>query len=52
MPSSWDSLEDEAKKEADEGRLLAELAEEFDSDPDTTLTRAEDLGYDIDDLPL
>ncbi len=44
---------DPIRKEADEDALLEDLAEEFtNGDPDEALARAEELGYDIDDLPL
>jgi hypothetical protein len=46
-------LPDEIRKEVDEDELLKELADEFtNGDPDNALERAEELGYDIDDLPL
>lgn len=48
-----DDLPDEIKKEVNEDELLEELADEFvNGDPDKALERAEELGYDIDDLPL
>jgi hypothetical protein len=47
---SWDDLDDEEKQEFDEDALLEELSEEFESDPDSALERAADLGYGIDDL--
>ena len=44
---------DPIRKEIDEDALLEDLAEEFmNGDPDDALARAEELGYDIDDLPL
>lgn len=44
---------DPIRKVVDEDALLEDLAEEFtNGDPDEALARAEDLGYDIDDLPL
>ena len=44
---------DPIRKEVDEDALLEDLAEEFmNGDPDDALARAEELGYDIDDLPL
>ncbi len=44
---------DPIRKEVDEDALLEDLAEKFtNGDPDDALARAEELGYDIDDLPL
>jgi len=44
---------DPIRKVVDEDALLDDLAEELvNGDPDEALARAEDLGYDIDDLPL
>ncbi|MDP2655155.1 MAG: hypothetical protein Q8P17_01165 [bacterium] len=44
---------DPIRKVVDEDALLEDLAEEFtNGDPDEALARAEELGYDIDDLPL
>ncbi len=44
---------DPIRKEVDEDALLEDIAEEFlNGDPDDALARAEELGYDIDDLPL
>lgn len=44
---------DEVRQKVDEDELLEDLADEFtNGDPDDALARAEDLGYDIDDLPL
>lgn len=44
---------DPIRKEVDEDALLEDLADEFtNGDPDDALARAEELGYDIDDLPL
>ena len=44
---------DEIRKEVDEDGLLDDLADEFtNGDPDEALERMEELGYDIDDLPL
>lgn len=44
---------DPIRKEVDEDALLEDLAEEFlNGDPDDALARAEELGYDIDDLHL
>jgi hypothetical protein len=47
-----EELTDEQKQEEDEDALLEELAEEFVNDPDGALERMEELGYDVDDLPL
>ena len=44
---------DPIRKEIDEDALLEDLAEELtNGDPDETLARMEELGYDVDDLPL
>ncbi len=44
---------DPIRKEVEEGALLEDLADELtNGDPDEALARAEDLGYDVDDLPL
>ena len=44
---------DPIRKEVDEDGLLEDIADEFlNGDPDEALSRAEELGYDIDDLPL
>lgn len=44
---------DPIRKVVDEDTLPEDLAEELtNGDPDEALARAEDLGYDIDDLPL
>ena len=44
---------DPIRKVVDEDELLEDLAGEFtNGDPDEALARAEELGYDIDDLPL
>lgn len=48
-----DPKNDAIRKEADEDGLLDDLADEFtNGDPDEALERMENLGYDIDDLPL
>lgn len=46
----WDDLDDDEKQDTDEDRLLEELSDDFESDPDDTLERAENLGYTKDDL--
>ena len=52
-PMDNDPELDPIRKEIDEDALLEDLAEEFtNGDPDDALARAEELGYDIDDLPL
>ena len=52
-PMDNDPELDPIRKEVDEDALLEDLAEEFmNGDPDDALARAEELGYDIDDLPL
>ena len=52
-PMDNDPELDPIRKEVDEDALLEDLAEEFtNGDPDEALARAEELGYDIDDLPL
>ncbi len=52
-PMDNDPELDPIRKEVDEDVLLEDLADEFtNGDPDDALARAEDLGYDIDDLPL
>jgi len=48
-----DPENDEIRQKIDEDGLLEDLADEFtNGDPDDALARAEELGYDIDDLPL
>lgn len=48
-----EDLPDEIKKEVNEDELLEELADQFmNGDSDEALERAQELGYDIDDLPL
>lgn len=48
-----DPKNDAIRKETDEDGLLDDLADEFtNGDPDKALDRMENLGYDIDDLPL
>lgn len=48
-----DPENDEVRQKVDEDGLLEDLADEFtNGDPDDALARAEELGYDIDDLPL
>ncbi len=52
-PMNNDPKNDEVRKETDEDGLLDDLADEFtNGDPDEALERMENLGYDIDDLPL
>ena len=54
-PLQWtnDPELDPIRKEVDEDALLDDLAEEFtNGDPDEALARAEELGYDINGLPL
>ena len=47
------SKDDEIRDKTDHDELMEELADEFtNGDPDDALSRLEDLGYDIDDLPL
>ncbi len=47
-----DPENDEVRQKVDEDGLLEDLADEFtNGDPDDGLARAEELGYDIDDLP-
>ena len=44
---------DPIRKEVDEDALLEDLADELtNGDPDEALSRMEELGYDVDDLPL
>ncbi len=44
---------DPIRKEVDEDALLEDLAEELtNGDPDEALSRIEELGYNVDDLPL
>ena len=44
---------DEIKQKVDEDGLLEELADELvNGDADDALDRMENLGYDVDDLPL
>ena len=44
---------DPIRKEVDEDALLEDLADELtNGDPDEALERMEELGYDVDDLPL
>ena len=46
-------LTDEKRIEAGkEDEVLDEIAEEFYDDPDSALERLDELGLDIDDLPL
>ena len=46
-------LEDEIRDKIDHDELMDELAEELTSgDADEALQRLEDLGYDVDELPL
>lgn len=47
---NWDDLDDDEKQMYDEDRLLDELEEELDSDPEEALSRIEDLGYDLRDF--
>ena len=48
-----DPENDKVKQKVDEDGLLEDLDDEFtNGDPDDALARAEELGYDIDDLPL
>ncbi len=48
-----DYLTDEERVEpGHEDEVLDEIAEEFFDDPDTALERLDELGLDIDDLPL
>jgi hypothetical protein len=44
---------DDGEEKVDEDELLEELADELvNGDADEALNRLEELGYDIDDLPL
>lgn len=53
MPLDPSDLADEVRDKVDHDELMEELAEELTSgDPDEALERLEDLGYDVDDLPL
>ena len=46
-------MDDEIRDEKDHDELMEELADELmNGDVDGALSRLEDLGYDIDDLPL
>jgi len=48
-----DDLPDAIRKEIDEDSLLEDIAEELtNGDADEALERMEELGYDVDDLPL
>lgn len=48
-----DPSNDEKRQETDEDGLLEDLADELvNGDPDDALERMENLGYDVDDLPL
>ena len=49
---SWDDLDDEDKQAVDEERLLDELSDEYEYDPEETRERLENLGLDIGDLNL
>lgn len=46
----WNELEDDEKQIQDEDRLLEELRQEMDADPDAASERAQDLGYTDGDL--
>ena len=46
----WNELEDDEKQIQDEDRLLEELRQEMDADPDGASERAQDLGYTDADL--
>ena len=51
MPANdWDELDDVDKEESNRDRLVEELRDEFDADPDTALERAEDVGIEIDEI--
>ena len=53
LASSSIMEDDEIRDKKDHDELMEELADEFlNGDPDDALSRLEDLGYDIDDLPL
>jgi len=48
-----DPENDEVRQKVDEDGLLEDLADELtNGDPDEALSRMEELGYDVDDLPL
>jgi len=48
-----DPENDEVRQKVDEDGLLEDLADELiNGDPDEALERMENLGYDVDDLPL
>jgi len=48
-----DPENDEVRQKVDEDGLLEGLADELvNGDPDEALSRMEELGYDVDDLPL
>ncbi|MFA5107688.1 MAG: hypothetical protein WC497_05185 [Patescibacteria group bacterium] len=49
---TWDDLDDEEKQSQDENRLIDELSDDYDTDPEDTLERLEDLGLDIEDLNI
>jgi hypothetical protein len=52
-PMDNDPELDSIRKEVDEDALLEDLADELtNGDPDEALERMEELGYDVDDLPL
>jgi len=52
-PMDNDPELDPIRKVVDEDALLEDLAEELtNGDPDEALSRIEELGYDVDDLPL
>ena len=46
----WNELEDDEKQIQDEDRLLEDLRQEMDADPDAASERAQDLGYTDSDL--
>ena len=49
----FEDLTDEERIDlGQEDEVLDEIAEEFYDDPDLAMERLEEIGYDVDDLPL
>lgn len=49
---NWDALDDETKDKVDHDKLIEELSDEFEGDPDSVIDRLENLDLDVDDLDL